>query len=128
MYESDFRGVKTSSDSDKKRSIQMDIKRENELLRAFVKGVMRKKGLQFQKDLALRDLGREVKEFNETAGLSVPLTVSEFCELYSQIMKELVKEYFASIEAKIGKKSDACVYDNELAKHLKGPLPPVSVI
>jgi len=77
--------------------------RENELLRAFVKMEMRKKGLQFQKNLTQRRIGLEVKEFNEVAVLKVPVTVPEFCELYLQIMKELVAEHFASIEAKLTK-------------------------
>ena len=79
----------------------MNTMRENELLRAFVKMEMRKKGLQFQKNLTQRRIGLEVKEFNEVAVLKVPVTVPEFCELYLQIMKELVTEHFAMVEKKM---------------------------
>lgn len=82
----------------------MDIKREGELFRAFVKRHMRSKGLRFDKNFTLRDIGREVAQFNETAGLKVPVTVPEFCELYLQIMKELVAEHFAVLEKEIAKK------------------------
>ncbi len=79
----------------------MDSKRQAEVFRAFVKKVLRGKGLSFDKNMTNRNIGREVKEFNETDKLSTPLTVEEFQELYLDIMKELVAEHFALIEKKI---------------------------
>lgn len=81
----------------------MDSKRQAEVFRAFVKKALREKGLRFDKNLTSRNIGREVKEFNETEKLSTPLTVAEFYELYLDIMKELTAEHFALIEKRDAK-------------------------
>lgn len=101
MKESDCRSVKASSGSREEGRNPMDSARQAEVLRAVVKKVMRGEGLRFDKNLTRRDLGRKVAELNDQLGLSKPITVAEFCELYLEIMKELVAEHFAMIEAKI---------------------------
>ena len=79
----------------------MDPAREREVLRMFAKDVIREEGLDFEKNLTQRDIGREVKELNNEYKLSSPLTVAEFSELYLEIMKELVAERFAKIEEQV---------------------------
>jgi hypothetical protein len=78
----------------------MDSQRQIDVFRAFVKQALRSKGLRFDKNTQ-RDIGRELKNFNEESGLNKPLTFVEFCEFYLDIMKELVAEHFTSIEKKI---------------------------
>ena len=57
----------------------------------------------------MRDIGREVAEFNQCYKMSSPLTIAELAELYLSIMKELAAEHFATLEQKIaeGKASPA---------------------
>ena len=78
----------------------MDSERKLVVLRAFVKSALRKKGLQFEKDLTRRDMGREVKELNEENQLPEPITVAEVSEIFLEIMEEIVAEYFAMMRAK----------------------------
>jgi hypothetical protein len=79
----------------------MDSKREAEVLRAVVKKMMSVEGLRFDRNHTLRDIGRRVVEFNEQTNIGDPITVTEFCKLYLDIMQELVAEHFALIEKKI---------------------------
>ena len=120
----------------------MDSKRQAEVFRAFVKKALREKGLRFDKNLTQRDIGREVKCYNDENALSEPLTVAEFCELYLDIMKELVTEHFALIEKEIAKAKEVGavhasiskirqVEKTKLSEHqggfAEGPRPPFSV-
>jgi len=77
----------------------MDSKRQLELFRVWVKEGLRKKGLSFDKNLDMRNIGREVKEINKRNKLSSPITAQEFCDLYKEIMGELITEHFAKISA-----------------------------
>ena len=79
----------------------MKAERQSEILRAYVKVALREKGLRFNNNLFSTDLSLEVKKFNNENRLSTPLTELEFCELYLEIMRELVAEHFAMIEKKI---------------------------
>jgi len=82
----------------------MDSGRRSVVLKAFVKSALRRKGLQFEKNLTKRDMGREVKELNEENQLAEPITVAEVSELYLEIMGELVAEHFAMMRAKASSK------------------------
>jgi len=79
----------------------IEPKRQAEVFRAFVKDMLRRKGLQFDRNELLRGIGHEEKEFNERHKLSVPLTKVEFLELHVELMKELTDEHLATIKAKI---------------------------
>ena len=79
----------------------MDSKRQAEIFKVFIKKMLRDKGLRFDKSMTSRAIGQEIKTFNEEAGLSAPLTVVEFCEIYFEIMQELVAEHFKAVEAKM---------------------------
>ena len=82
----------------------MDSDRKLVVLRVFVKSMLRKKGLMFEKNLTNRDVGREVKELNEENQLAEPITVAEVSEIYLEIMEELVTEHFAMMRAKTSSK------------------------
>ena len=79
----------------------MDSKRQAEVFRAFVKDALRRKGLKFERDDILREIGREEKEFNARHKLSRPLDKVEFLGMYLELMKELAAEHFTMIEEKI---------------------------
>jgi len=79
----------------------MDTQRQTEVFRALIKDMARKKGLQFEHNDFLRELGQEAKAFNERHKLSTPLTKVELIELYLELMPELVEEHFVMAKAKL---------------------------
>ena len=79
----------------------MDSQRQAEVFRAFMKEGLRRKGLKFERDDVLREIGQKERDFNARYKLSSPLTKIEFLEMYLELMKELTAEHFAMIEKKI---------------------------
>ena len=82
----------------------MNSERKLVVLRAFVKSMLSKKGLMFEKNLTNRDMGREVKELNDENHLDEPITAVEVFEIYLEIMEELVAEHFTIVKSKISAK------------------------
>ncbi len=100
----------------------MDSKRQAEVLRAFMKDMLRKKGLQFDRDL-LRGIGQEEKEFNARHKLSSPLTKAEFLAFYLDIMKELADEHFEMIKKAMERFQKAGYEAGQMRKEFVGRAP-----
>jgi hypothetical protein len=81
----------------------MDIKRQCEIFKCFVKKVMKEKeDVSLNHVLTVEEVRARVKEFNiQNSKLSKPVTDAEFYELYFAIMEELVTEYLEVIKKKV---------------------------
>lgn len=78
--------------------MQMDPARELAIYKGFVMGMLKRKGLHFEKNMVLRDMGSEVKSFNADSKLNPPLTIPEFCEIYLDMVNKLMTEHVALVE------------------------------
>ncbi len=77
----------------------MDSKRETEI-RVFVKEVLQKNGIRFDKVLTPHEARNKVRKLNEKVpGLN--LTTTEFMLAYLEIMRAVVAKYFAMFKGEI---------------------------
>ena len=80
----------------------MKDKRKLEILKAFMKGVLRKKEkVCLNGIITVQEVQAEVHSFNVQSKLNPPLTVAEFYELYAIMMEELMAEYVESLKKKV---------------------------
>ena len=79
----------------------MDKERQFQIFRAFVKQVIREKGVKTGYRNFGREANSEVKNMNETLGLTPPLGVDEFMEIYLELTQEIAKEHFEMVSRKL---------------------------
>ncbi len=85
----------------------MDIERQAEILKAFVKKVIKEREkVSLDHIITMEEVKASVQEFNTQNKLSAPLTVAEFYELYSVVMTELMAEYMDALNQKASEARD----------------------